>query len=146
LSFSFTACLLFGITSFLSIAVGSSADGEKENNNLNMFEELKTASLLAKFVAQHASALDAWETCRMATINGAKALGIDDQVGSIEPGKRADIIAIKTDTPRMTPLIQSGDYMNIHHNIVHAVQGGDVTMTIVDGQILVENGKLQYAD
>jgi 5-methylthioadenosine/S-adenosylhomocysteine deaminase len=128
------------------IAVGLGTDGEKENNNLDMFEELKAASLLAKFVAEDASALDAWTICRMATIDGARALGIDHQVGSIEPGKKADIIAINTDTPRMTPLIQSGDYMNLHHNIVHAAQGGDVSMTMVDGQILVENGKLLNAD
>ena len=128
------------------ISVGLGTDGEKENNNLDMFEELKAASLLAKFVAEDASALEAWAICRMATINGAKALGMDNQVGSIECGKKADIIAVNTNTPRMTPFIQSGDYMNLHHNLVHAVQGGDVSMTMVDGDILVENGKLQHGD
>lgn len=128
------------------IAVGLGTDGEKENNNLDMFEELKTASLLAKFSSLDAAALDAWSVCRMGTINGARALGLDKQIGSIEPGKRADIIAVNTNTPRMTPFIASGKYQNLNHNLVHAVQGGDVLMTIVNGEVLVKDGKLLSAD
>ena len=59
------------------VAVGLGTDGEKENNNLDMFEEMKTASLLAKFSKLDAAALDAWDVCRMATITGARALGLD---------------------------------------------------------------------
>ena len=129
-----------------NISVGLGTDGEKENNNLDMFEEMKSASLLAKLNAEDAAALDAWDVCRMATINGARALGIDDEVGSLEVGKKADMIAIRTNTPRMTPLIRSGKYLNLHHNLVHAVQGGDVAMTIVDGHVLVADGKLQTAN
>jgi 5-methylthioadenosine/S-adenosylhomocysteine deaminase len=128
------------------IAVGLGTDGEKENNNLDMFEEMKTASLLAKFDNLDAAALDAWSVCRMATIEGARALGMDSKIGSLEVGKRADMVAIKTNTPRMTPYFSSGDHLNLHHNLVHAVQGGDVDMTMVDGNILVENGKLIVAD
>src|SRR5207245_2582435 len=61
-------------------------------------------------------------------------------------GKRADIIAVRTDTPRMTPLFGDGRYFNLQHNLVHAVRGGDVAMTMVDGQILVEDGVLKTAD
>ena len=129
-----------------NIAVGLGTDGEKENNNLDMFEEMKSASLLAKLKAENAAELDAWDVCRMATINGARALGIDDKVGSLEVGKKADIIAIRTNTPRMTPFIGSGKYMNLHHNLVHAVQGGDVVMTMVDGKVLVAGGQLQTAN
>ncbi len=129
-----------------NIAVGLGTDGEKENNNLDMFEEMKSASLLAKLKAENAAELDAWDVCRMATINGARALGIDDKVGSLEVGKRADIIAVRTNTPRMTPFIGSGKYMNLHHNLVHAVQGGDVVMTMVDGKVLVAGGQLQTAN
>ena len=127
------------------IAVGLGTDGEKENNNLDMFEEMKTASLLAKFSKLDAAALDAWTVCRMATITGARALGLDQETGSIDAGKKADLIAVRTDTPRMTPLLTGTDG-NLHHNLVHAVQGGDVDLTMVDGKILVEDGKLLTAD
>jgi len=127
------------------VAVGLGTDGEKENNNLDVFEEMKTSSLLAKLSSLNASALDAWTVCRMATIIGARALGLDSDIGSIDVGKQADLIAVRTDTPRMTPLLTGSDG-NLHHNLVHAVQGGDVDMTMVSGKIVVENGKLLTAD
>ena len=127
------------------VAVGLGTDGEKENNNLDMFEEMKTSSLLAKLSKLDASALDAWTVCRMATITGARAIGLDSEIGSIEVGKQADLIAVRTDTPRMTPLITGSDG-NLHHNLVHAVQGGDVDMTMVAGKIVVEHGTLLTAD
>ncbi len=111
-----------------------------------MFEEMKTASLLAKFDSLDAAALEAWSICRMATIEGARALGMDSRIGSLEPGKQADMIAVKTNTPRMTPYFSSGEHVNIHHNLVHGVQGGDVEMTMIDGNILVEDGELKVAD
>jgi len=128
------------------VAVGLGTDGEKENNNLDMFEEMKVSSLLAKFASLNAAALDAWSVCRMATIDGARALGMEHQIGSLEIGKAADMIAIRVDTPRMTPLITRGPLANLHHNLVHAVQGGDVDMTMVAGRVLVENGQLKNAE
>lgn len=127
------------------VAVGLGTDGEKENNNLDMFEEMKASSLLAKLSRLDASALDAWTVCRMATITGARALGLDSEIGSIEVGKQADLIAVRTDTPRMTPLLTGSDG-NLHHNLVHAVQGGDVDMTMIAGKTVVEDGKLLTAD
>lgn len=127
------------------VAVGLGTDGEKENNNFDMFEEMKTASLLSKFSRLDAAALDAWSVCRMATINGARSLGLDSKIGSLEAGKQADLIAIRTDTPRLTPLLTGPDG-NLHHNLVHAVRGGDVDMTMVAGKIVVEKGKLLTAD
>ncbi|SPK76162.1 5-methylthioadenosine/S-adenosylhomocysteine deaminase (plasmid) [Cupriavidus taiwanensis] len=123
------------------IAVGLGTDGEKENNNLDMFEEMKTASLLAKLSTLDAAALDAWSVCRMATIDGARALGLDRETGSLEAGKHADLIAVRTDTPRMTPLL-GGAAGNLHHNLVHAVQGGDVDLTMVAGRVVVDGGML----
>lgn len=128
------------------VHVGLGTDGEKENNNLDMFEELKTASLLAKLRALDAAALDSWQVLEMATVGGARALGLGDEIGSLEPGKKADFIAVRTDTPRMTPLFGGGPYANLHHNLVHAVQGADVTMTVVDGKIVAEDGRLVNAD
>lgn len=128
------------------VAVGLGSDGEKENNNLDMFEEMKVASLLAKVTALDASALDAWSVLDMATLDGARALGMDSQIGSIAPGKAADLIAVATNTPRMTPLLGSGSDMNLHHNLVHAVRGGDVSLTMVAGRVLVDEGRLLSAD
>ncbi|WP_437412725.1 amidohydrolase family protein [Sinorhizobium meliloti] len=70
------------------VAVSLGTDGEKENNNLDMFDEMKCASLLAKVSTLDAAALDAWSVCRMATIEGARALKLDRQIGSIEVGNR----------------------------------------------------------
>jgi 5-methylthioadenosine/S-adenosylhomocysteine deaminase len=69
-----------------------------------------------------------------------------DKIGSIEVGKQADIAALRADGPHMTPFIKEGAFFNLHHNIVHAVQGGDVLMTMVDGFIAAENGVLTAGD
>ncbi|MER8974898.1 MULTISPECIES: amidohydrolase [unclassified Mesorhizobium] len=128
------------------VSVGIGTDGEKENNNFDMFEEMKVASLLGKLKDRDAAAMDSWQVLRMATILGAKAIGLDHEIGSIEVGKRADIIAVRTDTPRMTPVFRDGPYFNLHHNLVHAVRGSDVSLTMVDGEILVEHGVLRTGD
>lgn len=128
------------------IAVGIGTDGEKENNNLDMFEEMKIASLLAKLRAMDAAAWKSWDVLRAATIEGARALGMDREIGSLEPGKQADVIAVRADTARMTPYIPAGRLQNLHHNLVHSVLGGDVTMTMVAGRILTENQVLLSGD
>ncbi|MER8944650.1 MULTISPECIES: amidohydrolase [unclassified Mesorhizobium] len=128
------------------VPVGIGTDGEKENNNFDMFEEMKVTSLLGKLKDLDAAAMDSWQVLRMATIVGAKAIGLDHEIGSIEVGKRADIIAVRTDTPRMTPVFRDGPYFNLHHNLVHAVRGSDVSLTMVDGEILVEHGVLRTGD
>jgi 5-methylthioadenosine/S-adenosylhomocysteine deaminase len=117
----------------------------KRENNLDLFEEMKPPSLLAKLSRLDASALDAWSVCRMATVYGARAVGLGELTGSLEAGKQADLIAVRTDTPRMTPLLGGNDG-NLHHNLVHAVQGGDVDMTMVAGRIVVDGGELLTAD
>jgi len=136
------------VTEFLAagIAVGLGTDGEKENNNFDLFEEMKVASLLGKLRTLDATAMDSWQVLRMVTSLGAKALGLDREIGSLEVGKRADLIAVRTDTPRMTPLFTAGPYFNLQHNLVHAVRGSDVALTMVNGRIVVENGILRTAD
>lgn len=128
------------------VPVGIGTDGEKENNNFDMFEEMKVASLLGKLRNRDAAAMDSWEVLKMATLTGAKAIGLDHRIGSIEAGKRADIIAVRADTPRMTPFFRDGPWFNLQHNLVHAVRGSDVAMTMVDGQIVVEDGQLKTGD
>ncbi len=127
------------------VHVGIGTDGEKENNNLDMFEEMKFASLLGKLREDDATAADAWQVLRMATIEGARAVGLGDEIGSLEVGKKADFVAVRTDTPRMTPLV-SGEHFNLHHNLVYGVQGGDVDMVVCNGAELVKDGVLLTAD
>lgn len=128
------------------VAVGLGTDGEKENNNLDMFEEMKVASLMGKLRAMDAAAMDSWQVLDMATRGGARAIGQEERLGSLEVGKRADLVAVRTDTPRMTPLITRGEYANVHHNLVHAVRGSDVDLTMVNGRIVVDGGRLLTAD
>jgi len=128
------------------VAVALGTDGEKENNNLDMFEEMKVASLLGKLRKMDAAAMDSWQVLRMATIEGARAIGQEARLGSLEPGKQADLIAVRSHTPRMTPLLPTGAYANIHHNLVHAVRGSDVSLTMVAGHVLVEDGELRSGD
>jgi 5-methylthioadenosine/S-adenosylhomocysteine deaminase len=128
------------------VNVGLGTDGEKENNNLDMFEEMKVASLLGKLRTMDASAMDSWQVLEMATRGGARAIGQGDRLGSLEIGKQADIVAVRSDTPRMTPLLGEGPYANIHHNLVHAVRGSDVTLTMVAGSVVVRDGVLLSAD
>lgn len=71
---------------------------------------------------------------------------MDREIGSLEPGKQADVIAVRADTARMTPYIPTGPLQNLHHNLVHSVLGGDVTMTMVAGRILTENQVLLSGD
>ncbi|MEM0912645.1 MAG: amidohydrolase, partial [Pseudomonadota bacterium] len=78
------------------VHVGIGSDGEKENNNLDLFEEMKFAGLVAKHRETDATAGDAWDVLRMATIEGARAIGMGDKIGSLEQGKQADIIAVRT--------------------------------------------------
>ena len=128
------------------LAVGLGTDGEKENNNLDMFEEMKTASLLAKLGRRNAAALDSWKVLDMATRLGARAVGHGHELGQLAPGFRADIIAVRTNTPRMTPLVGSGQWANLHHNLVHAAQGGDVCLTMVDGRVVARDGQVLTED
>ncbi|MFF0911817.1 amidohydrolase [Microbacterium enclense] len=128
------------------VNVGLGTDGEKENNNLDMFEEMKVASLLGKLRTMDAAAMDSWDVLRMATRGGAAAIGRGADLGAITVGRKADLVAVRTDTPRMTPLLPAGGYANIHHNLVHAVRGSDVDLTMVDGDIVVRDGRLVHAD
>jgi len=128
------------------VAVGLGTDGEKENNNLDMFEEMKVASLLGKLRTMDAAAMDSWQVLGMATRGGAAAIGRGDELGAITAGRKADLVAVRTDTPRMTPLLPAGGHANIHHNLVHAVRGSDVDLTMVDGSVVVRDGRLVNAD
>ena len=119
----------------VNVAIGT--DGAASNNDLDLFGELKTAALLAKHASQDASALDAHAAVRMATINGAAALGWDNEIGSLEAGKSADIIAVKMDSIAMQPLY------NPASQLVYCNAGSQVSHSWVAGKPLLNEGQLQ---
>jgi 5-methylthioadenosine/S-adenosylhomocysteine deaminase len=112
-------------------------DGAASNNDLDLFSELKTAALLAKSVSGNAAALDAHAALRMATINGAKALGWEAEIGSLEAGKSADLIAVQMDSIAQQPLY------NPASQLVYTNTGDKVTHSWVAGKPLLIQGQLQ---
>ena len=122
----------------VNVALGT--DGAASNNDLDLFSELKTAALLAKAVSGDASALNAHSALRMATLNGAKALGMDEKIGSIEVGKFADITAIDLSGIGTQPLY------NPASQLVYTHSGQGVTHVWVQGKALLLNRQLQTLD
>ena len=115
----------------IPVAIGT--DGAASNNDLNMFGEMRSAALLAKQSDASAESLPAAMTLRMATLGGAEALGIDDLVGSIEPGKQADLLAVNLNSPHTQPVFDPVS------QIVYACNGSEVSHLWVDGQALVRD-------
>ncbi|MDQ7783972.1 MAG: amidohydrolase family protein [Desulfomonilaceae bacterium] len=122
------------------VAMGIGTDGPASNNNLDLFEEMRSASLMAKLVTRDPEALDARTVLRMATIDGARVLGMDDRIGSLEPGKFADVIVIDPDRPHLTPM-----YVPESH-LVYAARGSDVRDVIVNGRMVVDHGRITTVD
>jgi len=123
------------------VAVGIGSDGVKENNSLDLFEEMKFAALLQKIGSLDARAMPAEEVIRMATIYGARAIGREDDLGSLEAGKKADMVLLELRKPHMYPAIY-GKYENIVPNIVYSANSGDVHTVIVNGETRVKNHEL----
>jgi 5-methylthioadenosine/S-adenosylhomocysteine deaminase len=122
------------------VCVGLGTDGCASNNNLDLFLEMDTAAKLHKAQTLDPTVLDAHTVLRMATIQGAKALGLGETTGSLEPGKKADVIVIDTHKPHLTPM-----YHPISH-LVYAARGSDVAATIINGRLVMENGRLLSLD
>ena len=123
------------------VCVSIGTDGASSNNNLDLIEELKTASLLQKVATLDPKVLSSDEAVEMATIKGAEALGLDSEIGSIEVGKKADIILIDTNSPNMVPNSSS-----LSSNVIYSANGSNVDTTICNGKILMENKKLTVLD
>jgi 5-methylthioadenosine/S-adenosylhomocysteine deaminase len=114
------------------ISVSLGADGAACNNRLDMFEEMRLAATI-QAVRRHPGALTARDALWMATREGARALGLADEIGSVEPGKRADLILIERDRAHLAP---DPDPWS---TLVYAARGTDVRLTMVDGEILVKD-------
>jgi 5-methylthioadenosine/S-adenosylhomocysteine deaminase len=115
-------------------------DGCASNNNLDLLSEMDTVAKLHKVHTLDPTVLDAETVLAMATINGARALGLADRIGSLEPGKAADIIVIDTRKPHLTPLYHPASHL------VYAARGGDVRTTIIHGQVVMDNRTLLTLD
>ncbi len=121
------------------IKVGIGTDGASSNNNLDMFEELRLASLLAKGIAMDPTLLNAKSTLRMATLMGAKALFLEN-CGCLKEGWKADLIGLYLDVPHLTPMHDPTA------QVVYAASAADVALVLVDGKILLEKGELKTID
>jgi 5-methylthioadenosine/S-adenosylhomocysteine deaminase len=122
----------------VNVAIGT--DGAASNNDLDLLGELRTAALLAKGVAGDASALPAHAALRMATLAGAKALGLEDETGSLEPGKSADFIAVDLQRPATQPVY------HVLSQLVYAAGRDQVSDVYVAGRPLLREGKLLTVD
>jgi 5-methylthioadenosine/S-adenosylhomocysteine deaminase len=122
----------------IKVALGT--DGSSSNNNLNMFEEINLAAIVNKSVNLDATSVPAYKAIEMATVNGAEALDLGGEIGSLEEGKKADLILIDLDKPHLYP----------RHNLISAlaygVQASDVDTVIVDGNILMEKRIVKTLD
>jgi 5-methylthioadenosine/S-adenosylhomocysteine deaminase len=124
----------------LGINVALGTDSSCSNNNLDMISEMKSAALLQKVGLMDAEALPAVKAIEMATKNGAKALSIDDSVGMLKAGMKADLILVDMNKPHLYP------QHDLISNTVYAACGGDVAYTIVDGKVLLDKGDLTGID
>jgi 5-methylthioadenosine/S-adenosylhomocysteine deaminase len=122
------------------VSVGLGTDGAASNNDLDMFEAMRMASFLGKHVSRDPTALPAQTVLDMATIGGARTLGMDRSIGSLEPGKRADLITVSAGQARQTPM-----YDPVSH-LVYVMRGDDVRTTIVDGRVLMKERQVRTLD
>jgi 5-methylthioadenosine/S-adenosylhomocysteine deaminase len=122
------------------VNVGLGTDGPASNNTLDMFETMKIATLLQKLVYLNPTILPVYEVLRMATVNGARALGLAKSIGSLEVGKKADVILVDVSKPHLKPLY------NTYANVVYSARGSDVDTVIVDGKIVMENRQVKTLD
>lgn len=122
------------IAAGVNLSLGT--DGAASNNDLDMFEAMRQASFLAKLSSGDPTAVPAQVALDLATIGGAKALGMEKMIGSIEPGKRADLITVSMSAARQTPM-----YDAVSH-LVYVTRGDDVRNTIVNGRVLMRDRRV----
>lgn len=118
--------------------VGLGTDGIGSTTTLDMFEEMKTAAYLQKINTMEPNSIQAYDILKMATIEGARVLGLDREIGSIEVGKKADMIFINTNKTHLYP------ENDLCKNLVYSANGADVDTVMIDGKIVMHNRKLIY--
>ncbi len=122
------------------INVGLGTDGIGSTTTMDMFEEMKTAAYLQKVNTMEPSSISAYDILKMSTIEGAKVLGMDNQIGTLEVGKKADMIFIKNDKLHLCP------ENDVCANIVYSANGADVDTVIIDGKVIMQNRKMINID
>jgi 5-methylthioadenosine/S-adenosylhomocysteine deaminase len=122
----------------VNVALGT--DGSASNNNVNMFEEINLAAIINKGANNNPTCIPAMTAIQMATKNGARALGLQGEIGSIEVGKKADIIILDFNKPHLRPV------HNVVSAIVYSAQASDVETVIIDGNIIMENYEIKTID
>ena len=122
------------------INIGLGTDGIGSTTTMDMFEEMKTAAYLQKVNTMEPSSISAYDILKMATIEGAKVLGMENEIGSLEPGKKADMIFIKTDKLHMCPA------NDVCANLVYSSNGADVESVMIDGKVIMQNRKMLNLD
>jgi len=129
----------------IGVNVGLGSDGTIESNSVDMFNVMRLTSLLHRVNEMDATIMPAKTVLRMATLDGARALGLDKEIGSIEPGKKADIAIVDLHKLHFTPVLY-GDFFNIYSHLVYVASNGDVETVIIDGRVVMENRSLKTVD
>ncbi len=119
-----------------NLPVGLGTDGAASNNDLNLWEEMDTAAKLHKLISNDPKVVSAEEAFEMATIRGARALHLDKEIGSIEKGKRADLVIVDLDDLNQTP------WYNIYSDLVYASKADDVRTVIIEGRVIMRDRRL----
>lgn len=122
------------------IPVGLGTDGASSNNNLDLLQEMRSASFLQKLRTMNPTALPAHQSLQMATVYGARALGLEKEIGCLAPGLKADMIIIDLAAPHMQPC------HDVAANLVYSAQAGDVNTVIIDGKTVMENRVIKTFD
>jgi 5-methylthioadenosine/S-adenosylhomocysteine deaminase len=122
------------------IAVGLGTDGSASNNDVDMFGEMNSGAKLHKAHRLDPTVMTAADTLAMATIGGARVLNAEKQIGSLEPGKKADLIVLDLNQPHLTPLY------NIPSHLVYAARGADVIHSVINGEVVMQNRELKTID
>jgi 5-methylthioadenosine/S-adenosylhomocysteine deaminase len=124
----------------VGVKVALGTDGAASNNDLDLLGELSTAAKVHKFVAGDPTALTAKEAVRMVTRDAARLLGLDDRLGSLEVGKRADLVILDLDAPHMVPMY------DVTSHLAYAAHASDVRTVIIDGQVVMRDRRLLSLD
>jgi 5-methylthioadenosine/S-adenosylhomocysteine deaminase len=121
-------------------AIGLATDGAASNNNQDMFEEMDLAAKLQKITRMDSRALPAEQVVEMATIGGARAIHLEKQIGSLEAGKKADLILVDTTAPHAAPMY------NVYSQLVYALKATDVRTVVIGGKIVMEDRRMLTLD
>jgi 5-methylthioadenosine/S-adenosylhomocysteine deaminase len=125
------------------VVVGLGTDGPDSTFSCDIFEEARLAAFLARATARDPLALDADQALGLATGGGARALGLDGQIGRLQPGARADVIVVDLSSPSTAPVLTGERYCNVVPLLVFAAVGKDVRDVIVDGRIVLRDRRLE---